>query len=149
MGMGPVVCDNEIFNKIVASLGHNLKNGGYYVLRHAVAKSFPGVGSDPKKLAWKLYGMNLASLARSYGPRGARELMKEKFAYRTLKPHSSLVRLYRSILFLRQQCSEEKVSASDLYKRLGNVLTAVAHEIAMEEAKKIDALEKTPESENI
>lgn len=139
MGMGPILCGNDIFNKIVASLDHNLKNGGYFILRHAIAKNFPDVGSDPKKLAWKLYGMNLTSLARSYGQRGARDLMEKKFSYRSLEPHSSLVRLYRSIFFLRQQCSEESVSASELYRRLGNVLTAVAHEIAVEEVNKLDA----------
>ncbi len=146
MGMGPIICGNETFNSITASLCYFSKNGGYYVLRHAIIKNFPGVGSRPEKVAWKLYGMNLTSLARSYGSRGAKDLIKEKFAYRSMEPHSSLARLYKSILFLRQQCSEERVCASDLYKRLGSVLTAVAHEIAMEEAKKIDVEEATPES---
>ncbi len=146
MGMGPIVCGIDTFNSITASLCHYSKNGGYCVLRHAIVKNFPGVDSGSKKVAWKLYGMNLTSLARSYGPRGAKDLIKEKFAYRSAEPHSSLARLYKSILFLRRQCSEESVCASDLYRRLGNVLTAVAHEIAMEEAKKIDEQEAKPES---
>jgi hypothetical protein len=137
--MGPVICGNKTFNTIVASLGHNLKNNKHYVLRHMILKNFPDVESNPKKLAWKLYAMNLASMVGSYGVNGSRELLKEKFVYQTMEPHSSLVSFYQSLRCLRHQCVEEMVCNTDLYKKLGNVLNATAHEIAMEEAKKAEA----------
>ena len=139
MGMGPIVCKNKTFNTIVASLGHFASQGGYYVLRHAIGRQFPGVADDAKKLAWRLYAMNLKAVARSYGPGGVRELMAEKYAYAAEEPHPSLAFFYQSIRHLRHQCSEQSVGASNLFKSLGEVLNAVAHEIAMEEAKKIDA----------
>jgi hypothetical protein len=137
--MGPVMCRNKTFNTIVASLGYNLKNNQRYVLRHMILKSFPDVESKPKKLAWRLYAMNLAAMVRSYGVEGARELLKEKFFYQTMDPHSSLVDFYQSIRCLRHQCMEESICKNDLYRKLGNVLNAIAHEIAMEEAKKAEA----------
>lgn len=137
--MGPVICGNKTFNTIVASLGYNLKNNKHYVLRHMILKSFPDAESNPKKLAWKLYAMNLAAMVGSYGVNGARELLKEKFVYQTMNPHSSLVSFYQSIRYLRHQCLEEGVCAGNMYKKLGNVLNATAHEIAMEEVKKAGA----------
>ena len=83
--------------------------------------------------------MNLKAVARSYGPGGVKELMAEKYEYTSVDPHPSLAFLYQSILHLRHQCTEQSVGASELFKSLGEVLNAVAHEIAMEEAKKIDA----------
>ena len=137
--MGPVICESKTFNTIVASLSHNSNSRRHYVLRHMILKNFPDVESNPRKLAWKFYAMNLAAMVGSYGVQGTRELMKEKFVYQMTEPHSSLVSLYQSIRYLRHQCSEISVSASDLYQKLGNVLNAVAHEIAMEEAKRVGA----------
>jgi hypothetical protein len=137
--MGPVICGNKTFNTLVASLSYNLKNNEHYVLRHMILKNFPDVEANPKRLAWKLYAMNLTAMVGSYGVAGTRELMKEKFLYQSTDPHSSLVGFYQSIRCLRHQCSEERVCATELYKKLGNVLNATAHEIAMEEAKKAEA----------
>jgi hypothetical protein len=50
-----------------------------------------------------------------------------------------LVGFYQSIRYLRHQCLEEGVCAGNMYKKLGNVLSAIAHEIAMEEVKKAGA----------
>lgn len=137
--MGPVICGNKTFNTIVASLGHNFKNTECYVLRHMIGRSFPDIESNPKKLAWKLYAMNLTAMVGSYGVQGAREQMKEKFVYQPVEPHATLVGFYQSIRCLRHQCTGENVSTTDLYKKLGNVLNATAHEIAMEEVKKAEA----------
>jgi hypothetical protein len=137
--MGPVICKNKTFSTIVASLSQNYKNGNHYVLRHIILKNFPDAVSTPRKLAWKLYAMNLRAIVRSYGVTGTRELMKEKFKYESTEPHLLLVNFYQSIRYLRHQCGEESVCATDLYKQLGNILNATAHEIAMEEAKKTNA----------
>jgi hypothetical protein len=137
--LGPVICKNKTFNTIVASLSQNYKNGNHYVLRHIILKNFPDAVSNPRKLAWKLYAMNLRAIVRSYGVIGTRELMKEKFKYESTETHLSLVNFYQSIRYLRYQCGEESVCATDLYKQLGNILNATAHEIAMEEAKKANA----------
>jgi len=134
--MGPVICGNKTFNTIVASLSYHLKNNVHYVLRHMILKNFPDAEAKPKRLAWKLYAMNLAAMVGSYGVAGTRELMKEKFIYQSMEPYPSLVRFYRGIRYLRHQCAEESVCATDLYKKLGAVLNAAAHEIAMEAAKK-------------
>lgn len=138
--MGPVICKNKTFNTIVASLSHNLNNTKNYVLRHMILKNFPDAGSNPKRLAWRLYAINLRAMVASYGLKGAKELMKEKFVYQILEPHSSLVGLYQSIRYLRHQCAEMTVCETELYKKLGNILNAVAHEIAMEEVKKTGTL---------
>jgi len=137
--MGPVICGNQTFNTIVASLSYNLKNNKHYVLRHMILKNFPDAEANPKKLAWKLYAMNLTAMVGSYGVAGTMELMKEKFIYQSTDPHSSLVGFYQSMRCWRHQCSEERVCATELYKKLGNVLNATAHEIAMEEAEKAGA----------
>jgi hypothetical protein len=137
--MGPVICGNKTFNTIVASLDQKYKNDDHYVLRHMILKNFPDAASNPRKLAWKLYAMNLRAIVCSYGVTGARELMKGKFTYKSTEPHLSLVNFYQSIRYLRHQCVEESVCVTDLYKQLGNVLNATAHEIAMEEAKKAKA----------
>jgi hypothetical protein len=137
--MGPVICGNKTFNTIVASLGHNYRNSKHYVLRHMILKNFPDADSNLKKLAWKLYAMNLRAVVGSYGIKGARDLIKEKFIYQSYDPHASLISFYQSIRYLRHQCVEQSVCATDLYKKLGNVLNAVAHEIAMEEAIKAKA----------
>ena len=137
--MGPVICGNKTFNTLVASLSYHLKNNEHYVLRHMILKNFPDAEANPKRLAWKLYAMNLTAMVGSYGVAGTRELMKEKFIYQSTDPHSSLVGFYQSIRCLRHQSSEERVCATELYKKLGNVLNATAHEIAMEEAKKAEA----------
>jgi len=83
--------------------------------------------------------MNLTAMVGSYGVAGTMELMKEKFIYQSTDPHSSLVGFYQSMRCWRHQCSEERVCATELYKKLGNVLNATAHEIAMEEAEKAGA----------
>jgi hypothetical protein len=136
--MGPVICGNKTFNTIIASLNDNYRNSKHYVLRHMIIKNFPDIEANPKKLAWKLYAMNLTSLVCSYGVKGTRDLMKEKFIYQSSEPHTSLVGFYQSIRYLRHQCSEQRVSGTDLYKKLGNVLNATAHEIAIEEVKKAE-----------
>jgi len=134
--MGPIICDKKTFNKIVASLGYNSRNSNHYVLRHMILRNFPDAETKPRKLAWKLYAMNLTALVCSYGVKETRKLMKEKFIYQSMEPYPSLVRFYRGIRYLRHQCAEESVCATDLYKKLGAVLNAAAHEIAMEAAKK-------------
>jgi hypothetical protein len=136
--MGPVICGNKTFNTIVASLDFNYRNSKHYVLRHMILKNFPDVEANPKKLAWKLYALNLTSLVCSYGVEGTRDLIKEKFIYQSSEPHASLVRFYQSIRYLRHQCSEQSVCATDLYKKLGDVLNAIAHEIAIEEVNKAE-----------
>lgn len=134
--MGPVICSNKTFNTITASLNLHSNSQERYVLRYTILKNFPDAKANPKKLAWKLYAMNLKAMVCSYGVEGAKELMEEKFRYQSTEAHASLAGLYQSIRYLRHQSSEESVCASDLYKNLGNVLNAAAHEIAINEVKK-------------
>ncbi len=134
--MGPVICRNKTFNTITASLNLHSHSQEHYVLRHTILKNFPDAEANPKKLTWKLYAMNLKAMVCSHGVDGAKELMEEKFRYQPAEAHSSLAGLYQSIRYLRHQCTQENVCASDLYKNLGNVLNAAAHEIAINEVKK-------------
>jgi hypothetical protein len=101
-----------------------------------ILKNFPGIQVNPKKLAWELYAMNVKAMVCSYGVEGTKELMEEKFRYQAEESHASLAGFYQSIRYLRHQCSEKSICASELYNNLGNVLNAIAHEIAIGEVKK-------------
>ena len=130
--MSAYICNNETFDNLAATMYHFANYGHYYYIKQSLAGlplKHESMKRATKRLAYRLYSLNIGGIICRYGKQDVKAFAGEWYKH-TSKTPLHINQFYKSLKCLLYQCSEGKNIEKPLFKRLENVLTATAHEIA-------------------